>query len=100
MVLLTTFALLLTTFWLLLMLLIMVAAAAAAAAAVIVLAAAGGEIDAPTAAGCCGCCSLLDGNWDSSARDTDLAKYSTSRRPTTESRPGNDSRKLHASLAQ
>lgn len=40
------------------------------------------------------------GTWDSNARDTDLARYSTSRRPTTESRPGNDNRKLHASLAQ
>lgn len=40
------------------------------------------------------------GTCDSSARDTDLARYSTSRRPTTESRPGKDSRKLHASLAQ
>lgn len=40
------------------------------------------------------------GSWDSSARETDLARYSTSRRPTTESRPGSDNRKLHASLAQ
>lgn len=59
---------------------------------------AGEIVAAVTAAG--GCLLAAAGSCDSSARDTDLARYSTSRRPTTESRPGNDNRKLHASLAQ
>lgn len=54
---------------------------------------ASGRLFAATAAAAVGSCV-------SKARDTDLARYSTSRRPTTESKPGSDNRKLHASLAQ